>query len=148
MDQVVIYETTNFTEVDRWDLSEPFEPGLGSLRFGFSGGLNQQFGIYTGLFTVRSPRRDGRQMGVARVDLNEKEVDYFYMLGPAARVGFSMTADGTKAYGFVKEAPIGHYELCAFDLENRRLGPRQIFGASWPDDRYSRGYYIPILANA
>jgi hypothetical protein len=132
VDQVVIYETANFTEVDRWDLSEPLEPGLGSLRFGFSGGLNQQFGIYTGLFTVPSPVRDGRQMGVARVDLNEKEVDYFYMLGPAAGVGFNMTADGTKAYGFVKEAPIGHYELWAFDLENRRLGARQIFDRGRP----------------
>ena len=125
VDQVVIYETTGFTEVDRWDLSEPLEPGLGAMRFGFRGGLNEEFGFYTGLFTVRSPVRDGRQMGVARVNLNEKAVEDFYTLGPATGVSFSMTADRTMAYGLVQE--IGHYELWTFDLANRRLGPRQPF---------------------
>ena len=125
VDQIVVYETDEFTEVDRWDLSEPLEPGLGSLRFGFRGGLSEEFGFYTGLFTIRSPVRDGRQMGVARVNLNEKEVEYFYTLGPATGVGFAMTTDGTKAYGLVQE--IGHYEFWAFDLESRRLGPRQQF---------------------
>ena len=125
VDQVVIYETTDFTEVDRWDLSEPLEPGLGPMRFGFRRRLNDGFGFYTGLFTVPSPVRDGRQMGVARVNLNEKEVEYFYTLGPATGVSFSMTPDGTKAYGLVQE--IGHYEFWAFDLENRQLGRRQRF---------------------
>ncbi len=125
LDQVVIYETADFTEVDRWDLSEPLEPGLGPMRFGFSGGLNEEFGFYTGLFTVGSPVRDGRQMGVARVNLNEKRVEYFYTLGPATKVSFNMTADRTKAYGLVQE--IGHYEFWAFDLENRRLDARLRF---------------------
>ena len=124
-DDVIIYETTDFTEVDRWELSQPLEPGLGPMRFGFRDRITNEPGIYTGLFTVRSPIRDGRQMGVARVNLNEKAVEYFYTLGPAIGVSFSPTPNGTRAYGVVRE--IGHYEFWTFDLENRRLGPRQVF---------------------
>ncbi|MAG71609.1 MAG: hypothetical protein QF463_07030 [Vicinamibacterales bacterium] len=123
--EVVIYETDDFTEVDRWDLSEPLEPGLGPLRFGFTGSLSEEFGFYTSLFTVASPVRGGRQMGVARVDLNAKEIEDFYTLGPAVGVSFSVTLDGSMAYGLVQE--IGNYEFWAFDLANRRLGERQRF---------------------
>jgi hypothetical protein len=123
--EVVIYETDGFTETDRWDLSEPVESGLEPLRFGFSGSLTEEFGFYTSLFTVASPVRDGRQMGVARVNLNAKEVEDFYTLGPATGVSFSVTADGTMAYGLVQE--IGNYEFWSFDLANRRLGDRQRF---------------------
>ena len=125
LDEIIVYKTTDFTEVDRWDLSQPLEPGLGPMRFGFRDLLNEEPGFYTGLFTVRSPVRDGRQMGVARVNLTEKEVEYFYTLGPAIGVSFNLTPDRTMAYGLVEE--IGHYEFWSFDLVNRRLGPRQRF---------------------
>ncbi len=125
LDEIIVYETTDFTEVDRWDLSQPLEPGLGPMQFGFRDLLNEEPGFYTGLFTVQSPVRDGRQMGVARVNLAEKEVEYFYTLGPAIGVSFNLTPDRTMAYGLRKE--IGLTEFWSFDLENRRLGPRQRF---------------------
>ncbi len=125
LDEIIVYETTDFTEVDRWDLSQPLEPGLGPIRFGFRDLLNEEPGFYTGLFTVPSPVRDGRQMGVARVNLAEQAVEYFYTLGPAIGVSFNLTPDRTMAYGLRKE--IGLTEFWSFDLENRRLGPRQRF---------------------
>ncbi|MEC7769042.1 MAG: hypothetical protein VX471_07160 [Acidobacteriota bacterium] len=125
LDEIIIYETTNFTEVDRWDLSQPLEPGLGRIQFGFRDLINEEPGLYTGLFTVQSPVRDGRQMGVARVNLTEKKIDYFYTLGPAIGVSFNLTPDRTMAYGLAKE--YGQTEFWSFDLENRRLGPRQRF---------------------
>ena len=125
LDEIIVYETTDFTEVDRWDLSQPLEPGLGPMRFGFRDLLNEEPGFYTGLFTVPSPVRGGRQMGVARVNLTAKAVEYFYTLGPAIGVSFHLTPDRTMAYGLRKE--IGLTEFWSFDLENRRLGPRQRF---------------------
>ena len=64
-------------------------------------------------------------MGVARVNLTAKAVEYFYTLGPAIGVSFHLTPDRTMAYGLRKE--IGLTEFWSFDLENRRLGPRQRF---------------------
>ncbi|HBO89974.1 MAG TPA: hypothetical protein DD460_04430 [Acidobacteria bacterium] len=124
-DEVVIYETNNFTEVDRWDMSESGEDGVGPFRFGARDQVNEEPGFFTGLFTVPSAVQGDRLMGVARVNLLEKAVEYFYTLGPATGVSFSLAPDRTKAYGLLSE--IGHSEFWTFDLESRRLGPRKPF---------------------
>ena len=33
---VLVLETEGFTEVDRWEISQPYEPGLGTLDLSFS----------------------------------------------------------------------------------------------------------------
>ena len=123
-DDVLIYDTTDFKEVDKWELSQPIEPGFGRINFGALDRMNEDPGFFTGLFNVQDPVQNRRIMGVARVNLAAKNVD-FYALGPASPVGFALAPGRKRAYGLFQQ--VGKYEFWTFDLENRRLGTRKEF---------------------
>lgn len=122
---VVVLETEGYTAVDRWAISEPIESGLGRLSLDFAPDLvYEEPGFFTGLFQVQDETQDRELMGIARIDLADRAID-FYTLGPAMRMAFALAPGRAKAYGLVSE--IGHYEFWAFDLEERRIVARQPF---------------------
>jgi hypothetical protein len=121
---VLIYDTTNFTQVDKWELSKPIEEGFGRLEMGPRDAFNDEPGFYTGIFNVSDPVQHRRMMGIARVNLAGKSVD-FYTLGPSTGVGFAMAPDRKSAYGLFEE--IGRYEFWKFDLEHRNFVGRTEF---------------------
>jgi DNA-binding beta-propeller fold protein YncE len=117
-DDILVLETENFTQVDKWELSQPLEEGMGRFSFGFPTTLYEEPGFYTGLFRITDPVQNRRLMGVARVDLGKKDVN-FYVLGPSESVGFSIAPDRKKAYGLHQET--GNYQFWTFDLEGKRV---------------------------
>ena len=126
--EIRVLETANFTQVDRWDLSN-VEEGLGqvSVSFGGFGGLdtvNDEPGFLTTTMTVEDPVARRRMMGVARIDLAKKDLE-FYTLGPAGGVSFAMAPDRKRAYGL--ESSVGRYQFWTFDLERRRVVSRAEF---------------------
>jgi hypothetical protein len=123
-DDVVILETEDFTEVDTWALSRPLEAGLGRVSFGPVDDTNDDPGFFTGLFTIQDPVQNRRIMGIGRVDLVAKRVD-FTPIGPAENVGFAMAPDRARGYGLLQQ--IGRYEMWTFDLAKRALAGRTIF---------------------
>lgn len=123
-DDILVYETEKFTIVDQWKLSQPLEEGMGRFNFGFPTSFYEEPGYYTGLFRMTDPVQNRRIMGVARVNLGAKSVEW-YPLGPDDGVGFSLSPDRKKAYGLKQR--IGEYEFWVFDLENRRVASRQRF---------------------
>ncbi len=123
-EEVMILETENFEQVDTWDMSRPMETGMGLLNFGISRNIYDDPGFFTGLFRTTDPINGRRMMGVARVNLPEKSVD-FYTLGPSMGVSFSLAPGAKKAYGLLQD--IGHYEFWTFDLEGRQVENRQTF---------------------
>lgn len=123
-DDILIIETENFTEVDTWPLSRPLEPGMGRVNFGSIDDFNDDPGFFTGLFTTQDPVQNRRIMGIGRVNLVGKSVE-FHPIGPAERVSFAMAPDRTRAYGLLQE--IGRYEFWAFDLEEKKLLNRTEF---------------------
>ena len=123
-DDVLIYETTEFKQVDRWELSRPLEEGLGRFDFGSRDVTYEEPGFYSGLFLMQDPVQNRRIMGIARVNLAAKSVD-FWPLGPASPVSFALAPDRKRAYGLLQE--IGHYEFWTFDLERHRLGSKSEF---------------------
>ncbi|OFW46096.1 MAG: hypothetical protein A3J29_10655 [Acidobacteria bacterium RIFCSPLOWO2_12_FULL_67_14b] len=123
-DDVLILETENFTEVDTWALSRPLESGLGRISFGSVDDFNEDPGFFTGLFTVQDPVMNRRIMGIGRVNLVGKSVD-FTPIGPAEGVGFAMAPDRKRGYGLMQQ--IGRYEFWAFDVEQRKLVGRTPF---------------------
>jgi DNA-binding beta-propeller fold protein YncE len=127
-DEILIFETENFTQVDKWDLSN-FEEGLGqvSVSFGGFGGLdttNDEPGFLTTTLTVEDPVQHRRMVGVARINLVKKEMD-FYTVGPAGGVNFVLAPDRKHAYGL--ESAVGRYQFWTVDLEQRRLISRTEF---------------------
>jgi len=118
-DDVLIYDTNTLKEVDRWDLSKTmFEEGLGRINFGFPYDVYEEPGFYTGLFRTTDPVNRRTQMGVARLDLANRQLD-FYSLGPSQAVSFRLSPDKKKAYGIHSE--VGNYQFWTFDLESRRV---------------------------
>ena len=91
-DDVLIYDTNTLKEVDRWDISRTlFEEGLGRINFGFPYDVYEEPGFYTGLFRTNDPVNHRTQMGVARMDLANRQLD-FYSLGPSQAVSFRLDA--------------------------------------------------------
>ncbi len=122
---ILAYDTTNFKQVDKWELSRPIEEGFGRINFGFPTDLNEEPGFYTSIFNVQDAVQNRRIMGIARVNLAKKDVD-FYPLGPASGVGNFSLAPGRK-WGYGLHSEIGKYEFWSFDLEHRKLGPHAEF---------------------
>ncbi len=127
-EDILIYDTSELKQVDTWEISRPVEEGMGRLHVGENDCsvdvANEEPGFFTDLFTVRDPLQDRWLMGVARLNLLEKSID-FHTLGPANEVSFSLAPGRKRAYGLLSE--IGHYEFWTFDLENRRLHSRKEF---------------------
>src|SRR5690349_12017346 len=94
----LIYETNNFTQVDTWDLSRPIEEGFGRLEFGSRDVFNDEPGFYTALFNVSDPVQHRRTLGIGRVNLAAKSVDFF-TLGPSTPLQFAMAPGRKVAYG-------------------------------------------------
>jgi DNA-binding beta-propeller fold protein YncE len=118
-DEILVYETRDLKQVDRWDYARTlFEEGMGRLNFGFPNDIYEEPGFYTGLFRINDPVNHRPQMGVARLDLMNRSVD-FYSLGPSVGVNFSLAPDKKRAYGIHSET--GNYQFWTFDLENRRV---------------------------
>jgi hypothetical protein len=126
--EILIFETENFTQVDKWDLSN-LEEGLGqvSVSFGGFGGLdtiNDEPGFLTTTMTVEDPVQHRRMMGVARINLARKDLE-FYTLGPAGGVNFVLAPD--KKHGYGLESSIDRYQFWTFDLDERRVTSRAEF---------------------
>jgi len=118
-DDVLIYDATTLKQVDRWEISRTlFEEGLGRIAFGFPYDVYEEPGFYTGLFRTTDPVNHRTQMGVARMDLANRQLD-FYALGPSQGVSFRLTPDRKRAYGIHSE--VGNYQFWTFDLESRRV---------------------------
>ena len=130
-EDVLILETTNFTEVDTWPLSRPIEPGLGRVNFGSVDDFNDDPGFFTGLFTTQDPIQNRRIMNLGRVNLVAKSIE-LTPIGPAEGISFAMSSDRRRAWGLLQGSgsatqPIGRYEFWAFDVAAKKLISRTPF---------------------
>jgi len=100
------------------------EEGMGRFDFGPRDTTYEEPGFYSGIFTNQDPVQNRRTMGIARVNLAGKSVE-FWPLGPSHSVSFSLAPDRKRAYGLFQD--IGRYEFWTFDLEKHALGPRTEF---------------------
>ncbi len=123
--EIIALDTDSFDEVDRWALSSIEAPDLERFSFGFTVDRNEEPGYFTNLFRVYDPVQNRRLMGIARIDLAARDID-FYTLGPDEPLSSFVLAPGRrKAYAVLKR--IGHYEIWTFDLEGRRVERREVF---------------------
>jgi hypothetical protein len=117
-DEVLIFDTKTMKQVDRWEMARALEEGMGRFNFGFPEEIYEEPGFYTGMFRVSDPVQNRTLMGVARVDLVRRSVD-FYTLGPSESVGFTLAPGRRRAYCLKQQ--VGNYEIWTYDLENRRV---------------------------
>ena len=123
-DDILIYETEGFKQVDTWNLAQPLEPGAGRVSFGGFDPFTETPGIYTGLFTMNDPLNNRRMLGIGRIDLVKKKVD-FRPIGPTKPLSWALSPDRKRAYGLFQD--IGEYEFWTIDVENGTVLQRQAF---------------------
>jgi hypothetical protein len=123
-EDVIVLDTTDFKEVETWPFSQPVEPGLGRVNLGPVHDFFDAPGMFTGLFTMQDPVQHRRIMGIGRVDLTARRID-FRPLGPAESVSFTQAPDRKRAYGLKQD--IGRYEFWTFDLEKPSVVSRAEF---------------------
>jgi len=124
-DDIVALDAESYEELDRWELSRPLEPGLGATTFSTNSGTYDEPGVATSLFRMTDPAQNRRLLGIARVRLAERDVEFF-TLGTQEPVGnFQLAPGGERAYGLFSQ--IGRYEFWEFDIPGRRVVRRQPF---------------------
>jgi hypothetical protein len=123
-DEVIVLETEKFTEVETWPYAQPAEGGLGRISLGPVHDFYDAPGTFTGLFTMQDPIQKRRIMGIGKVDLAARKID-FRPIGPAEPVSFAQAPDRKRAYGI--KSDIGRYEFWTFDLEKATVISRQEF---------------------
>jgi DNA-binding beta-propeller fold protein YncE len=123
-EDILIYETTNFTEVDRWEVSRAIEPGAPAIRLGGLPQFSDEPGFYTAFFTTRDPVQNRSIMGLGRIELAKKKID-FHPIGPSRGLGFAVAPDRKRGYGLLET--IDEWEFWTFDLENYRVVSRVQF---------------------
>ena len=123
-EDLLIYDTSTFTEVDRWEVSRPIEPGAGSVGLGGLDPSSDEPGFYTGLVTMNDPVQNRRIMGIGRIDLLGKKIQ-FNPVGPARGLGFALAPNRQRGYGLLQS--IEEYELWTFDMQNYRVIARTPF---------------------
>jgi hypothetical protein len=121
-DEVIIVDTEKFEEVETWPYTQPSEGGLGRINLGPVHDFYDAPGTFTGLFTMQDPVQKRRIMGIGKVDLSARRID-FRPIGPAEQVSFAQSADRKRAYGI--KSDIGRYEFWTFDLEKATVVSRQ-----------------------
>ena len=122
---IIAVDSETYEEIDRWEISNPLEPGLGRPTFSTASQTYDEPGIATNLMRMRDPVHNRTLMGIASVRLSEKEVD-FYTVGPSEPVSaFAMAPDGKKAYALY--TTIEAYEFWEFDLVNEVVTRRVPF---------------------
>lgn len=124
-EDVFIYDVASLKLVDTWEISRPLEGGFGRVERGSVDEYWEEPGFSTGVFEVEDPVQHRKMMGIARMDLAGRKLD-FWTVGPSRPLtGFSLAPGRKKAYGVTEE--IGDYEIWTFDLEGRRLEKRTPF---------------------
>ena len=99
---------------------------MGRMQFSFDDDLvYEEAGFFTNLFTVHDDDAQDRElMGVARIDLPNREVVDFLHARPLAGRSSSRSPPGRRlAYGL--SSSIDHYEFWTFHLDERRIGDRR-----------------------
>lgn len=124
-DEVTVLDAANLTEVESWPYGQLPESGQGQVSLGPSHDFYDTPGTFTGLFTMKDKLRARQLMGIGRVDLKARKLD-FQPIGPAEPVfPFAKAPDGKRAYGLTQD--IGNYEFWTFDLDKNRVTMRTKF---------------------
>jgi DNA-binding beta-propeller fold protein YncE len=122
---IIAVDAETYEEVDRWEISQPLEPGLGRPSFATASQTYDEPGVATSLFRMRDPVHNRTLVGIARTRLSEKEIDFF-TVGPSEPLrGFALAPGGEKAYALY--STIEAYEFWEFDLVDETLSRRVPF---------------------
>lgn len=129
-DNVVIYSTADFKEVERIELSKPMFPGMERVSMGPSDDPHEPDGKVMGFFNSSDPIVHRSIFGFGSFDLNTKKFE-FTPVGPttAQILGLRLTPDRKTAYtvAFNGAGANRRSEFWTFDIASRKITKMQEF---------------------
>ena len=98
---IVVYDLASFKEVDRMEFSKPPYPGASPYRLAANDDPNDDPNVLTSVFTSVDPIVHKETLGLAKLDLRTRKVDY-KPIGPALpMVSFALTPDRKLGYSLM-----------------------------------------------
>jgi len=122
-EDVLIFDLSNFKQVDKIELSKPLYPGMFPIRIGGGDDPNEEPGFVTSVFNATDPVVRRGIFGIARLNLTTKAVD-FTPIGPSMpMMGFALTPDRKTGYSvaFFGQGGNRRTEFWVFDVTARKL---------------------------
>jgi DNA-binding beta-propeller fold protein YncE len=122
-DDILIFDLSNFKQVDKIELSKPLHPGLFPIIFRADDDPNEEPGFVTSVFNATDPVVRRSIFGIARINLTTKNVD-FTPIGPSAPMNrFLLTPDRKKGYTVTFSGQGGNRrtEFWVFDVVARKV---------------------------
>jgi hypothetical protein len=120
---ILIFDLSNFKQVDKIELSKPLHPGLFPLNVRGDEDPNEEPGFVTSVFNATDPVVRRSIFGIARINLATKAVD-FTPIGPAAPMTrLFLTPDRKRGYAvaFSGQGANRRTEFWVFDISARKL---------------------------
>ena len=129
-DNIVIYSTADFKEVERIELSKPMFPGMERISLGIGDDPHEPDGKVFGFFNSTDPIVHRNTFGFATLDLNSKKFD-FTPVGPSTAqiMGLRLTPDRKTGYtvAFNGVGATRRCEFWTFDIASRKIVKTQEF---------------------
>ena len=129
-DNVYIYSTADFKEVDKIELSKPMFPGIERVQIGPGDDPHEERGMVLGFFNSTDPIVHRATFGFAKFDLNKRTFD-FTPVGPitAQIMGLRLSPDRKTGYtiAFNGAGASRRCEFWTFDINSKRLVKTQEF---------------------
>lgn len=127
-DSITVLQASDFKEIDRMDLAKPEYAGMENIRMGggFGGDLDlpNEPGQHITVFNSEDPVVHSKVFGLARFDLNSRQID-FSPIGPAptGMGGFQVAPDKKQAFTVAVNGIHGtkQCEFWAFDLATDQI---------------------------
>ncbi len=129
-ENVLIYSTADFKEVDKLELSKPMFPGIERVQIGPGDDPHEERGTVFGFFNSTDPIVHRSTFGFAKFDLNKRTFD-FTPVGPttAQTLGLRLTPDRKTGYtvAFNGMGASRRCEFWTFDIPSKQLVKKQEF---------------------
>ena len=147
---ILILDASTLAQIDTWDLSLPIEPGMGSGALGSQEDAYQDPTYFTALFTIQDPVANRRIVGVGRINLSKRTVD-FAPLGPAPddlRLSFAVSPDHKR--GYILAQAVDDYQLWLVDIDKRESKRRSRSKAvlEWRSKQHERAGPVYLRGRA
>ena len=111
-DKVVVFDAADFKVVDRIELAKPELPGLENVGFGGALDSISEPGKHISLFNASDPYVHNRIFGVARFDLDSRQMNFSPMgPSPAAMTGLQVAPDNKNAWTVVSNGTFTVLEI-------------------------------------
>ena len=129
-DNVIIFSTVDFKELEKIELSKPMFPGFERIQIGPGDDPHEERGTVFGFFNSSDPIVHRSTFGFAKFDLNSRTFD-FTPVGPttAQIMGLRLTPDRKTGYtvAFNGTGASRRCEFWTFDIPSKQLVRKQEF---------------------